>query len=80
MAKQLTGILSPREMECLRLRADGLQYHEIADVLGVREGTVSAMLSRVHKKLREEARESPDGRSGTLGALYFLLARESDAS
>ena len=34
--------LSPREMECVRLRAEDLRYEEIAVVLGLHAGTVGA--------------------------------------
>jgi RNA polymerase sigma-70 factor (ECF subfamily) len=73
MAQQLTTLLSPREMECLRLRADGLSYDQIACVLRIRPGTVSALLTRVHKKLRSAALQSEDCRSGTMEALSFLI-------
>ena len=56
MAKQITSLLTVREMECLRLRSEELSYEEIADILGVRPGTVSALLTRAHKKLL-----APDG-------------------
>src|ERR1700674_2388183 len=52
-ANHLRSMLSPRELECLCLRADGLSYDEAAEVLGVRPGTVSSLLTRVHKKLHE---------------------------
>jgi RNA polymerase sigma-70 factor (ECF subfamily) len=49
----LNRLLSPRELECVRLRAEGLQYMEIANVLGLRVGTVGALLTRAHKKTRK---------------------------
>jgi RNA polymerase sigma-70 factor, ECF subfamily len=73
MADHLRSVLSPREMECLQLRADGLAYDGIAEVLGLRTGTVSAMLTRAHKKLRASWRESRDGSSGARKALHVLL-------
>ena len=71
LASQIRSGLSPREFECLCLRADGLSYQEMAEVLGVRPGTVSSLLTRLHKKLHEAAL---DRRSGTLEALYLLVA------
>jgi RNA polymerase sigma-70 factor (ECF subfamily) len=73
MAEQITSLLTGREMECLRLRSEELSYEEIAGVLGVRPGTVSALLTRAHKKLL-----TPDGDGGTLRgrtvrALHFLF-------
>jgi RNA polymerase sigma-70 factor (ECF subfamily) len=45
--------LSPREIECVRLRTEGLHYEEIARVLGLQAGTVGAMLARAHGKIRK---------------------------
>ena len=45
--------LSPREMECVRLRMEDLRYEEIAGVLGLRAGTVGALLARAHGKIRK---------------------------
>ncbi len=52
LARQLARALSPRELECVRLRAEGLSYAQIADVLRVRSGTVGALLSRALAKCR----------------------------
>ncbi len=63
MARDLARVLAPRELECVRLRAEGLSYDEIAQVLDLRQGTVGATLARAHKKVRralgyaEETRE-----------------------
>src|SRR3954466_15742639 len=45
--------LPPREMECVRLRAEDLRYEEIAVVLGLTAGTVGALLARAHGKIRK---------------------------
>jgi RNA polymerase sigma factor (sigma-70 family) len=45
--------LSPREMECVRLRMEDLRYEEIAVVLGLQAGTVGALLARAHGKIRK---------------------------
>jgi RNA polymerase sigma-70 factor (ECF subfamily) len=55
LSRRLWELLSPRELECLRLRAEGLRYEEIAAVLDVRSGTVGALLARVQKKVRQAA-------------------------
>jgi RNA polymerase sigma-70 factor (ECF subfamily) len=73
MAERITALLTRREMECLRLRSEDLSYDEIAGILGVRPGTVSALLTRAHKKLL-----APDGDRGTLQrrtvrALHYLF-------
>jgi RNA polymerase sigma-70 factor (ECF subfamily) len=49
--------LSPREMECVRLRTEGLRYEDIANVLGLQAGTVGALLARAHEKVRKAVRE-----------------------
>ena len=72
-ARQVASALTPREMECLRLRADELSYEEIATILGIRPGTVSALLTRVHKKLRSPGPGGDGGRSDTGGALWLLF-------
>ena len=43
--------LPPQDRCCLRLRAEGLRYREIASVLGVSLGTVSASLARSLERL-----------------------------
>ena len=48
--------LSPREIECIRLRTEDLRYEEIAVVLGLRTGTVGALLARAHGKIRQAVR------------------------
>jgi RNA polymerase sigma factor (sigma-70 family) len=54
LTNRLAALLTVREMECVTLRAGGLSYQEIADVMDVRPGTVGAVLARVQKKLRPE--------------------------
>jgi RNA polymerase sigma-70 factor (ECF subfamily) len=51
LAAEIAAALTGRELDCLRLRILGLRYDEVADAMGVRSGTVGAMLARVHKKL-----------------------------
>jgi DNA-binding CsgD family transcriptional regulator len=72
-ASEIRRKLTSRELECLRLRAEGLSYAEIADELDIRLGTVGAMLARVNEKLRW-----PPGREGVIGmgtaeAVYLLF-------
>jgi RNA polymerase sigma-70 factor (ECF subfamily) len=52
LARQMLRRLAPRELECVRLRAEGLSYAEIAEVLSIRPGTVGALLSRALGKCR----------------------------
>lgn len=48
-----TAVLSPRELECLLLRAEGLSYQAIAKTMGIRIGTVGVVLARGLKKLHK---------------------------
>jgi RNA polymerase sigma-70 factor (ECF subfamily) len=60
--------LSPMEMGCLRLRAEGLKFREVGEVLGLSVSTVVSYISRAVKKLRaseNEGRETPHHRRTT---------------
>ncbi len=46
--------LNPQERECLMLRAEGLRYREIGEVLGVPTSTVADTVERAVKKLAEK--------------------------
>jgi RNA polymerase sigma-70 factor (ECF subfamily) len=45
-------LLSPRELECLRLRSEGLHYKDIAAILRIDSATVGVFLARGLKKIR----------------------------
>jgi RNA polymerase sigma-70 factor, ECF subfamily len=49
--------LSPKERQCLELRAEGLRYREIAEVLGIQVPTVQTFLTRAIAKMA-----APEGR------------------
>jgi DNA-binding CsgD family transcriptional regulator len=53
LADTLESVLTARELECLRLRAEGFCYEDVADILGIRSGTVGALLARAHAKARK---------------------------
>ena len=46
--------LADGERECLLLRAEGLRYREIAEVLGLATSTVAGIVERAIKKLAEK--------------------------
>lgn len=50
--------LSPREIEILHLRLQGLRYVDVAESLGIGIGSVSTHLSRALRKLRKAKKES----------------------
>jgi RNA polymerase sigma-70 factor (ECF subfamily) len=64
--------LSPREIECVRLRTEDLRYEEIAGVLGLQVGTVGALLARAHGKIRKAV-----GTGAPNGAFARTLAGEN---
>lgn len=73
MAGHLTASLSIRERECLDLRAEGLSYLEIAEVMGLKTGTVGAMLARAHQKIRTAAEQSSTTEADVAGAVRYLF-------
>jgi RNA polymerase sigma-70 factor (ECF subfamily) len=58
----LSQTLSGREMECLRLRLEGMAYREIASVLKIRPGTVAALLARGMEKVQRIVGQRKDDR------------------
>jgi DNA-binding NarL/FixJ family response regulator len=55
-AQQAAALLTPREIELVRMVAQGLRNREIGDQLNITEGTVKAHLHNVYKKLKVENR------------------------
>ena len=51
---QAVRSLSEQERECLMLRAEGLRYREIAEVMAMSTSTVADMVTRAIKKLAEK--------------------------
>ncbi|MCI0423748.1 MAG: sigma-70 family RNA polymerase sigma factor [Acidobacteria bacterium] len=51
--------LSPQERHCLDLRAEGLRYREIAEVLGLPLSAVENSMERIVKKIRKQIYEQP---------------------
>ena len=45
--------LTPAELECLRLRSEGLKFREVAEVLGLTISTVASYVTRAINKLKE---------------------------
>ncbi len=46
-------VLTPTEMECLQLRAEGLKFREVAEVLDITISTAASYVARAVNKLRE---------------------------
>lgn len=51
-----SGVLSPRETEIVRMVAGGLGNRELAERLGVSEGTIKIHLHNIYKKLKVHSR------------------------
>ena len=49
--REAASVLTPREIERVRLMAHGLHNKEIADQLFISEGTVKVHLHRIYEKL-----------------------------
>lgn len=50
--RRAATVLSPRERECLQLRAEGFTHREIAATLQVRTGTVCTLVARGIRKVQ----------------------------
>ncbi len=66
LAREVAASLTPRELDCLRLRVEGFGYAEIASLMKLRQGTVGTLLGRASRKLQTQSREH--------GTLAFALA------
>jgi RNA polymerase sigma-70 factor (ECF subfamily) len=73
LARELADALTEREWGCLRLRMNGLGYGEIAEELGIRAGTVGALLARAQGKMRQMAGDQPADRLEAAQAISALL-------
>jgi RNA polymerase sigma-70 factor, ECF subfamily len=51
--RKAAAALGRRERECIHLRAQGLEYGEIASEMKIRPGTVGALLNSAIRKLRQ---------------------------
>jgi RNA polymerase sigma-70 factor (ECF subfamily) len=73
IAREIAASLSARELECLQLRTEGLSYSEIGIALDLRTGTVGALLSRVHEKIRRRAGDDSSQAQALAEALNHLV-------
>ena len=60
VARKALDRLSSQELRCWTLRAEGLRYREIAEVLGLRTGTVATLLVRAADKLSAACPKEPE--------------------
>jgi DNA-binding NarL/FixJ family response regulator len=54
--REITGRVTPRELDIVRLVAQGLSNQRIAETLGISVGTVKLHLHKIYKKLRLDSR------------------------
>ncbi len=78
LAEEIAATLSNRELECVQLRSEGRGYLEISQRLGIRPGTVAALLSRVHTKLGSTGTKQHRGLAEAVS--YLLVEGQSNAS
>ena len=60
--------LTAAEMECLRLRSEGLKFREVAEVLDLTISTVASYVARAVKKLQETGPERESSQHGRASA------------
>jgi RNA polymerase sigma-70 factor, ECF subfamily len=64
LARRALDALGERDRQALLLKEEGLDYGEIADVLGIERNSVGTTLSRARKRLAETYEALADGRRG----------------
>ena len=73
IARAISAVLSLRERECMGLRYEGFSYIEIAGLMGLKIGTVGALLTRAHQKIRVAAGNSGAGETHVACAVHELF-------
>jgi RNA polymerase sigma-70 factor, ECF subfamily len=63
-ARQALATLGERDRQALLLKEEGLDYQEIADVLGIEKSSVGTTLSRARRRLAESYEELTAGGRG----------------
>jgi RNA polymerase sigma-70 factor, ECF subfamily len=56
-ANQACALLSPKEQECLELRANGLSYREVALALNLNPNTIGAQMVRALRRFKKAYEE-----------------------
>lgn len=66
LARRALAMLSERDRQALLLKEEGLDYHEIADVLQIEKSSVGTTLSRARRRLAASYEElSAEGQGGS---------------
>jgi len=74
-SRRIEKCLSGRERECLGLRSEGFSYLEIAKKMGLKTGTVGALLARANQKLQTAAEEGSGVAHIAEAVHHLFLAR-----
>lgn len=64
MARRALEMLAERDREALLMREEGLDYHEIAEALGLSFGSIGTTLARARKRLVEAYEALQQGAQG----------------
>lgn len=64
LARQALASLTERDRQALLLKEEGLDYQEIADVLGIEKSSVGTTLSRARRRLAESYEDLAAGGRG----------------
>ena len=64
IARQALATLTERDRQALLLKEEGLDYQEIADVLGIEKSSVGTTLSRARRRLAESYEDLAAGGRG----------------
>ena len=64
LARRALEALSERDREALLMREEGLDYHEIAEALGLSFGSIGTTLARARKRLVESYEALQRGAQG----------------
>jgi DNA-binding NarL/FixJ family response regulator len=73
-----SGLLTPRELEALQLAQRGMQTKDIADKLGLSDGTVRNRFSSIYSKLKVSNRSQAIRKAVELGLLSPLKGLQSN--
>ncbi len=73
IADRIAASLSERERECLGLRSEGFSYLEIAGLMGLRTGTVGALLTRANQKIRNATSDTESDSLDVVEAVHRLF-------
>ena len=75
--RPLHGLLTPRQLEVLKLLSGGLSNKQIARALGIREGTVKIHLAAIFRALHAPNRTAAVVAAQALAAAYDFQSNQA---